>query len=42
MAVCIAVLDKTSTPLKLTTNDPSNELAFHYIVHASLDVRIIL
>ena len=38
MAVCVAVLDKTSTPLKLLTNDPSRELAFHYVVHASLDV----
>jgi hypothetical protein len=38
MAVCVAVLDKTSTPLKLSTNDPSRELAFHYVVHASLDV----
>ncbi len=38
MAVCVAILDKTSTPLKLSTNDPSRELAFHYVVHASLDV----
>ena len=39
MAVCVAVLDKTSAPLKLSTNDSSRELAFHYVVHASLDVR---
>jgi hypothetical protein len=38
MAVCVAVLDRNSTPLKLSTNDPSNEVAFHYIVHTSLDV----
>ena len=38
MAVCIAVLDRQSTPLKLCTNDPSKEVAFHYILHTSLDV----
>lgn len=38
MAVCIAILDRNSTPLKLSTNDPSKEVAFHYIVHTSLDV----
>ena len=38
MAVCIAVLDRQSTPLKLCTNDSSREVAFHYIVHTSLDV----
>ena len=38
MAVCIAILDRNSTPLKLMTNDPSKEVNFHYIVHTSLDV----
>lgn len=38
MAVCVAILDKSSSPLKLTTQNPTRELAFHYIVHASLDV----
>lgn len=38
MAVCVAVLDRNSTPLKLVTNDPSKELSFHYVVHTSLDV----
>lgn len=38
MAVCIAILDRNSTPLKLSTNDPTKEVAFHYIVHTSLDV----
>jgi len=38
MAVCIAILDRNSTPLKLKTNDVSKEVVFHYIVHTSLDV----
>ena len=38
MAVCIAVLDRNSTPLALSTNDPSKELSFHYVVHTSIDV----
>ncbi len=38
MAVCIAVLDRNSKPLKLATNDPSKEQSFHYVVHTSLDV----
>lgn len=38
MAVCIAVLDRQSTPLKLCTNDGFKEVAFHYILHTSLDV----
>ena len=38
MAVCIAILDRNSTPLKLMTNDPSKEVNFHYIVHTSLVV----
>ena len=38
MAVCIAVLDRNSTPLALSTNDPVNELSFHYVVHTSIDV----
>ena len=38
MAVCIAILDRNSTPLKLMTNDPTKEVNFHYIVHTSLDV----
>ena len=38
MAVCIAVLDRMSTPLHLLTNDPTKEVAFHYILHTSLDV----
>ena len=31
MALCIAVLDRNSTPLNLSTTDPSKEVAFHYI-----------
>ena len=38
MAVCIAILDRNSTPLALATNDPSKELSFHYVVHTSIDV----
>ena len=38
MAVCVAVLDRNSTPLKLSTNDSSKEVSFHYIIHTSLDV----
>ena len=38
MAICIAVLDRNSTPLALSTNDPSKELSFHYVVHTSIDV----
>ena len=36
--MCIAVLDRNSTPLALSTNDPSKELSFHYVVHTSIDV----
>lgn len=38
MAVCIAILDRNSTPLKLISNDQTKEVNFHYIVHTSLDV----
>ena len=38
MAVCVAVLDRHSTPLALATSDPEKELDFHYIVHTSIDV----
>ena len=38
MAVCIAVLDRQNFPLHLLTNDPTKEVAFHYILHTSLDV----
>ena len=38
MAVCVAVLDRNSTPLALATSDPDRELDFHYIVHTSIDV----
>ena len=38
MAVCIAILDRNSTPLKLSSNDSTKEVSFHYIVHTSLDV----
>lgn len=38
MAVCIAVLDRNSTPLALSTNDTAKELSFHYVVHTSIDV----
>jgi hypothetical protein len=38
MAVCIAVLDRANFPLHLLTNDPTKEVAFHYILHTSLDV----
>ncbi len=38
MAVCIAVLDRNSKPLKLVTNDLTKEQSFHYVVHTSLDV----
>lgn len=38
MAVCVAVLDRNSTPLALQTCQPDKELDFHYIVHTSIDV----
>ena len=38
MAVCVAVLDRNSTPLALQTCQPEKELDFHYIVHTSIDV----
>ena len=38
MAVCVAVLDRNSTPLALQTCQPERELDFHYIVHTSIDV----
>ena len=38
MAVCVAVLDRNSTPLALQTSQPDKELDFHYIVHTSIDV----
>lgn len=38
MAVCIAVLDRQNSPLKISTNQNSKEVAFHHHLHTSLDV----